>query len=121
MEADIIITIALVAGAVLAIAHIGRILRTYAMQRTIREAIHTNSDATPVLLERIDDLKSKGPGDDRIATVLLALGAAILGYGLIAADPGDATELAGMSLFPIFVGLGLLARLWVIRRRGGVA
>ena len=121
MEADIVITIALVTGTVLIIAHLGRILRTYALQRTIREAIRVDSAATPVLLDRIDDLKGNGPGDDRIAAVLLALGAAVVAYGLIAAAPDDVAQLTGMGLFPIFVGAALLLRLWIVRRWGGAA
>lgn len=118
MEADIVITVALVAGVVLAIGHFARILQTNALQRTIREAIKADSAATPVLLERIDALKSKSPGDDRIAVVLLALGAALAGFGLLATDADKAMKMAGVGLFPAFVGIALLARLWVIRWHG---
>lgn len=118
MEADIIITITIAAGIVLVIGHFARILQSYALQRTIREAIKIDSAATPVLLERIGDFRNKGPGDDRIAVVLLALGAALAGFGILAADADKAMKMAGVALFPTFLGLALLLRLWVIRRQG---
>lgn len=118
MEADIIITIALTIGFVMVVGHLTRVVRTLMFQRTIREAIRVDSQATPALLDRIEERRPAAIGDDRVGLVLLALGLALFCYGLIQGDPDDVRNLAGIALFPVFVGAALLARLWYLKRQG---
>ena len=119
MEADIIITIALVTGFVLLVSHVAKIIRGRMLHQTIREAIRSDSGLTPALLDRIDEpQRAGGSGDDRIGLVLLALGAALFCYGLIQGDADDIRNRSGIALFPVFVGAALLGRLWFVRRSG---
>jgi hypothetical protein len=118
MEADIAISIAIVTGLVLFINQIGRILRAYAMHRTVREALSRDSKLMPELLDRIEQDKSAGFGDGRIGIVLVALAAAIFCYGLIQGDPDDIRNVASIAVFPLFVGAALLGRLRYLRSRG---
>ncbi|MGH8574050.1 MAG: hypothetical protein ACREX8_15970, partial [Gammaproteobacteria bacterium] len=99
MEADIIITIALVSGAVLIFHQLGRIIRASMLHRTVREALGKESNLTPALLERIEEPKSGRLNDGRIGLVLLALAAALFGTGLIQGDADG--ELASIALFPL--------------------
>jgi hypothetical protein len=121
MEADMVISIAIATAIVLIVHQLGRVLRTMMLHRTIRKGMTEGSSLTPELLDRIDR-KKPGPGfsDDWIGVVLIAIGLAILGFGLIAADGDDVRNAAGISLFPLLVGAALLGRHLVIRRaRGG--
>ena len=72
----------------------------------------------PTLLDKIEESKPQGGGDDRIGLVLIALGAALFGLGLIQGDPDDIRNLSGLALFPTFVGAVLAGRYWILRRRG---
>ena len=121
MEADIIITIAMVTGAVLIVNQIMRLLRNRAMHRTIRDAIGRDSAALPELVARIDESPSSPNGnDERAGLVLIALALALAIYAAIAASPGDVAEMGGLALFPGFVGAALLGRSIWVRRRGEV-
>ena len=121
MEADIVMTIAMATAVVLLVNQIGRILRARMYHRTVREAILADSAAAGDLLDRIDDEKSRGVGEDRVAIVLLALGAALIGCGLIQGGASTVRELASIAIFPIFVGAALLGRIWYLGRRGAVS
>jgi hypothetical protein len=118
MNEDVLMFAAMVTGAVLIAGHVSRILRTRFMHRTLRDAISRDGVISPALLDRLDDQQPDGGGDDRNGLVLLALGAAMIGYGLIA-DAGLLRQLTGMALFPIFVGAVLLARALRLNRRAG--
>jgi hypothetical protein len=117
MEADIVMTIAMATAVVLIISQFTRVMRAMMLHRTVREALTRESALTPELLEKIDEQKpAGGGGDDRIGLVLLAIGLAILGYGVITGDAEDIRNLAGISLFPLFVGAALFGRQWLTRR-----
>ena len=53
---------------------------------------------------------SDRPGDDRNALVLLAIGLAMAGFGLIQGNEQLIRISAGAALFPAFVGIALLVR-----------
>ena len=91
MAADIVITIALATAVVLIFSQFGRVLRAMMMHRTVRDALTRESNLTPELLAKIEDEKATaGFGDDRIGLVLLAIGFAIIGFGLLTGSPDDA-------------------------------
>lgn len=119
MEADIAISIAIATAVVLIVNQLGRVLRAMMLHRTIRKGIEHNSNLTPELFAKIEEQKaSSGIGDDRIGVVLVALGLAIVGFGLIAGDMDDIHNTVGIALFPLFVGAALFGRWFVNRRRG---
>jgi hypothetical protein len=120
MEADIAIAFALATATVLIVNQLGRVLRAMMLHRTIRKGIEHNSVLTPELFAKIEEQKASGGlGDDRIAVVLIALGLAILGFGLVAGDDGDLPNTIAIALFPLFVGAALLARWFYHRRQAG--
>lgn len=118
MEADIIIGIAIATAAVLIVNQLGRVLRALMLHRTIRKGMIHGSAITPELLEKIEEQKPASGGDDRTGLVLMALAAAIIGFGALAAATDDLRDVIGISLFPMFVGAVLFGRHWYNRRRG---
>lgn len=119
MSEDVLMAIAFTAGIVMIVGHLVRLARTTAIQKTIREAIRTDSPLTADLLDRIDQAQPASTGDDRTGLILVALGAALLCYGLIQGRPEDIRELSGVALFPIFVGAALLGRDYFLKSKKG--
>jgi hypothetical protein len=117
---DVAVVVPIVLGAVLIFAayQVSRILRTWMLHRSVREAIRADSALVPHLLDKLDEPKSRGGGDDRTGLVLIALGAALFGFGLIQGEPSAIRGMSGLSLFPTFVGAVLAGRFWLLRRRG---
>ena len=120
MAADILIAIALVTGAVLIVNQLARMYRNATLQRSIREAIQRDSAALPDLVARIDESGPTGTaGDERAGLVLIALGAALALFAVIAApDEEGLRNMAGLALFPTFVGIVLLGRALWVRKHG---
>jgi hypothetical protein len=110
MNADVLIGVTIITGAVMIVGHLARIARTYFLQKTIRQAIKSDSGLTPALLEKIDDQQPAGTGDDRTGLLLIAIGAALFCYGLIQGGEENIRQLSGIALFPFFVGAVLLGR-----------
>ncbi len=119
MEADIIISIAIATAGVLIVNQLGRVLRAMMLHRTIRKGMIHGNAITPELLEKIEEQKSaSGGGDDRTGLILMAISAAIIGFGALSATPDDLRDVIGISLFPMFVGAVLFGRHYYARRRG---
>lgn len=117
MEVDIIVSIALAATVMVAITQGASIIRTFAMHRTIREVLMRGSELSPELLAGMEE-PARPNGDDRIGIVLVALALAIFGFGLLMNSADNLRAMSGIALFPLFVGLALLGRFWLVSRRG---
>ena len=110
MEADIagFIMVGLVTAFVA--GQIFRTMRTYAAQKTLREAITRGVTITPEMLMEAEKPAEPGANDLRIGMVLIALALAIGCFGLL--EGGSAIrEALEIALFPLFVGGALLLRL----------
>ena len=118
MEADIagFITVGLVIAFVA--GQIFRTLRTYAAQKTLREAITRGVTVTPEMLIEAEKTPPAGSNDLRNGMVLIALSLAILCFGLIQGSNDAIKGFGGISLFPLFVGIALLLRLRISRNQG---
>jgi hypothetical protein len=121
-SSDVFITAALVTGVVLVIVQLGRLLRAHMLHRTIRDAISRDNAAVPELLAGIGEGQSPaGANDDRTAMVLIALGLALLLFSALQGSEDALRTMGGASIFPIFVGIALLIRQYLVRKRGGQA
>src|SRR5687768_17431734 len=119
---DAIIFAILTTGAVLIVLQLGRLLRAAMQHRTIREAISRDSASVPTMLTGFGDEQGPkaGANDDRSAFILIALGAAMLIFA-VAQNSQDAIRTFGAaSAFPILVGIALLARYYLARKRDQV-
>ncbi|MBR2171929.1 hypothetical protein [Sphingopyxis sp.] len=96
---------------------LARLLHAWMLHRSIRRALEAKSDAVSPLIdklnkpyEHIGGQSPDRPGDDRNALVLLAIGLAMAGFGLIQGNEQLIRISAGAALFPAFVGIALLVR-----------
>ena len=96
---------------------LARLLHAWMLHRSIRRALDAKSDAVSPLIDKLNKpyehlggQSPDTPGDDRNALVLLAIGLAMAGFGLIQGHEQLIRTSAGAALFPIFVGIALLVR-----------
>lgn len=95
-----------------------RLAHATLLHLTLRKAISVDAPIARDLVEKIDQrMERQGelPGDDRNGLVLIALGLAIAGFGLIQQD-NTLRSMLGAALFPLFVGIALLIRRWLVER-----
>ncbi|HET9810306.1 MAG TPA: hypothetical protein VFP53_01255 [Sphingomicrobium sp.] len=118
MGEDVLIFATLTTGAVLIATHAGRLIRASIQHRTIREALSRDSAAVPALLAGVEEQQPSGANDDRMALVLLALALALFLFGAIQGDAEDLRNMGGAALFPGLVGVALLIRYYLARKRG---
>jgi len=120
-DLDVILIFAvLTTGAVLIIIQIGRLWRAGMLHKTIREAISRDNPAVTELVAGVEEeQKPAGASDDRTALVLIALGLALLLFSALQGSEDALRQMGGAAAFPIFVGIALLIRQYLVRKRGG--
>ena len=96
---------------------LARLLHAWMLHRSIRRALDAKSDAVSPLIDKLNKpyehlggQSPDTPGDDRNALVLLAMGLAMAGFGLIQGHEQLSRTSAGAALFPVFVGIALFVR-----------
>lgn len=98
---------------------LARLLHAWMLHRSIRRALEAKSDAALPLIDKLNKpyehlgfgaRQGDAPGDDRNGLVLIAIGLAMAGFGLIQGHEQLVRLSAGAALFPAFVGAALLYR-----------
>ncbi|HWW58079.1 MAG TPA: hypothetical protein VN047_14405 [Sphingopyxis sp.] len=96
---------------------LARLLHAWMLHRSIRRALDAKSDAVGPLIDKLNKpyehvggQSPDAPGDDRNALVLLAIGLAMAGFGLIQGQDELIRISTGAALFPAFVGIALFVR-----------
>lgn len=102
---------------------VSRLIHAWMMHRSIRRALDAKSDSVTPLIDKLNKPyehigpwklgtagSSSGNNEDRNGLVLLAIGLAMAGFGLIQGEEQMIREAAGAALFPAFVGIALLVR-----------
>lgn len=112
--------ITMVALFVVGVFLLARLLHAWMLHRSIRRALDAKSEAVGPLIDKLNKpyehlvwqggKETVSGGDDRNALVLLAIGLAMAGFGLIQGHEQLIRTSAGAALFPIFVGIALLVR-----------
>jgi hypothetical protein len=95
---------------------LARIIHAFMIHRSVRKAIEAKSGDAGALIDKLNkpyelaDEGAKGPkqGDDRIALVLIAIGIATAGFGLVHGGDAVIRATAGAALFPLLVGAALM-------------
>ena len=96
---------------------VARLLHAWMLHRSIRRALEAKSDTALAMIDKLNKpyehlgvRTGDAPGDDRNGLVLLAIGLAMAGFGLIQGHEQMIRVSAGAALFPAFVGIALLYR-----------
>lgn len=96
---------------------LGRLLQARMIHTSLRQAMATDRELAIDLATKLD-FAGTGPeqrNDDRNGLVLVAIGVATAGFGIIQAGSGLRTML-GAALFPLLIGAALLLRDWMVKR-----
>lgn len=103
---------------------LARLLHAWMLHRSIRRALDAKSDTALPMIDKLNKpyeqlgfgwRQGDAPGDDRNGLVLLAIGLAMAGFGLIQGQEQMIRIAAGAALFPAFVGIALLYRRRLMR------
>jgi len=118
----VLVAAAMATAAVLIVIQLGRLWRTGMLHKTIREAISRDSpNVAELLAGAAEEQRPAGGNDDRTALVLIALGLALLLFSALQNSEDALRQMGGASVFPIFVGIALLIRHYLARKRNGQA
>ena len=116
----VLVAAAMATAAILIVAQLSRLWRAGMLHRTIREAIRRDNLIVAELLAGVaHEPKPSGGNDDRTALVLIALGLALLLFSALQNSEDALRQMGGASVFPIFVGIALLIRHYLARKRDG--
>ena len=86
---------------------ITRLIATASLNRTIREAMKTDPQAVPLLVDRLD--RHAPWGDALLGWILLALAVAMALLGLTENDAGQRVDMLRATIIPLVVGVAVLA------------
>jgi len=107
---EMIATIAIAAGMVLAFVAVVRLLATMVTHRTLRKTLETNPELAEGMVQKLMQ-RRESSGDDKLAIVLVAIGIAMVAAPIIAIDDRGIVRFAiGAALFPLLVGGALWLR-----------
>jgi hypothetical protein len=109
-------TAALAAMFIVGMFLLARIIHAFMIHRSVRKAIEAKSGDAGALIDKLnkpyelagDEVKRPRAGDDRLALVLIAIGFAIIGFGLVHGEEDVIRGTAGGALFPLLVGAALV-------------
>ena len=99
-----------------------KLVQAWLLHRTLRKAIDRDSSIVGELVDKIDRSDWADPGrqrlgsDDRNGLVLVAIGLAAFGFSVVVNDPEWLRYGIGAALFPLLVGMALLARHFWLKR-----
>jgi hypothetical protein len=116
---EMVVMVAIAAAMVLAFIHILRLVGTLVLHRTIRKMAERDPAAAQSLVAQLA-APAQGSGDDRLSTILIAVGIAMIVGSIVVGDPRWMHYAVAAALFPLIVGTALWLRLfWLGRARRG--
>ena len=118
-DLDVVLVAATMAtAAVLIVIQLGRLWRTAMLHKTIREAIIRDNPAVAELVAGVEDRQAPASAnDDRTGMVLVAIGLALLLFSALQDSQDALRQMGAAAVFPIFVGIALLIRQYLARKR----
>ncbi|MEK6540582.1 MAG: hypothetical protein AABZ45_00510 [Pseudomonadota bacterium] len=98
-----------------------RLIQAWMLHRSINKSIESQSTHAGALIDKVNQpFVAAGapemPGDDRNGLVLIAIGLAIAGFGIIQGAENAIRIATGAALFPLLVGAALLIRRQLVKR-----
>jgi len=112
---EMVVMIAVVSALALSFIHLVRLARAALMHKTVRRMVDRDPSSAEAMLERLGSVPENS-GDDRLATILVAMGIAIVAGSIVINDPLWMHYAIAGALFPLIVGTALWLRLFIIER-----
>ena len=118
---EMIVMVAIVAAMALSFIHVIRLIATAILHRTVRKAVERDPASAGGLIAELARPAAQ-TGDDRLSTILIAFGIAMILASVVINDPAWMHYGVAGALFPLIIGTALWLRLFLLeraRRRGG--
>lgn len=114
---EMIVMVAVVSAVVLGFIHLIRLIGTVILHKTVRKVVERDPASAEGLISRLVEPRPQS-GDDRLSTILVAIGFAMIAASVVVNDPSWMHYAIAGALFPLIVGTALWLRLYIIRRAG---
>ncbi len=112
---EMIVMIAIVSALALSFIHLVRLAGTLILHRTVRRAVEKDPASAEMLIAQLGRPAERA-GDDRLSTILIALGISMIAASLVIGDPGWMHYGIAGALFPLIIGTALWLRLFILAR-----
>jgi uncharacterized Tic20 family protein len=112
---EMIAMIAVVAALALGFIHLLRFFAVWLMHRTISKAVERDPASAEALLDRLGE-PSEASNDERLSTILIAFGIAMIAASVVIGDPSWMHYAIAGALFPLIVGTALWIRYYLHER-----
>ena len=112
---EMVVMIAVTAALVLGFINLVRLSITAIQHKTVRRIVDRDPAQAEAMLERLGQPPERS-GDDRLSTILVAFGVAMIAASVVINDPAWMHYAVAGALFPLIVGTALWLRLYVIER-----
>ena len=112
---EMIVMVAVIAAVVLGFIHLLRLAGMALMHKTIRRVVERDPASAEAMIAQLGSPASSG-GDDRLSTILIAVGIAMIAASIVIGDPAWMHYGVAAALFPLVVGTALWLRLFMIER-----
>jgi hypothetical protein len=112
---EMIVMIAVVSALALSFIHLVRLVATAIMHKTIRRVVERDPGSAEAMIARLGSPPERS-GDDRLSTILVAVGIAMIAASVIINDPGWMHYAIAGACFPLIVGTALWLRLFLLER-----
>jgi hypothetical protein len=110
---EMVVMVAIVAALALAFVHLLRLAGMALMHKTIRRVVERDPASAEAMIAQME--RPSG-GDDRLSTILIAIGIAMIAASVVVNDPRWIHYGVAAALFPLVVGTALWLRLFMIER-----
>lgn len=118
---EMIVMVAVVSAIALGFVHLLRLAGTAILHKTLRRVADRDPSMVDGLIAQLGRPPERG-GDDRLATILVAVGIAMIAASVVIGNPEWMHYGIAAALFPLIVGTALWLRLVLLeraRRRAG--
>jgi hypothetical protein len=112
---EMVVMVAVVAALALSFIHLVRLATTAIMHKTARRMVDRDPASAEAMIERLGSIPENS-GDDRLATILIAFGIAMIAGAVVINDPGWMHYAVAGALFPLVIGTALWLRLFILER-----
>jgi Na+/alanine symporter len=113
MRSDVLVILVLAGCGMVCVVQLARLLRARWLHQTIKKALSTQSPSVEQLIAKLD--APTNHNDGKLGALLLALAAALAGFGIVQGTADAMRAYGGGALFPAALGLVLVLS---ARRRG---